>query len=95
MRWQVLEGIPEHDVQQLLAIGRRRVFLGSVLGMSLATVLAAFSPNAFVFVGLQMVGRMFMVTTAATSFVIVTEELGARNRGWGIGIIQEAAGLRR
>lgn len=26
MRWQVLEGIPEHDVQQLLAIGRRRVF---------------------------------------------------------------------
>lgn len=68
-------------------IGRRRVFLGSVLGMSLATVLAAFAPNAFVFVGLQMVGRMFMVTTAATSFVIVTEELGARNRGWGIGII--------
>ena len=26
MRWQVLEGIPEHDVQQLLAIARRRVF---------------------------------------------------------------------
>lgn len=26
MRWQVLEGVPEDDVQQLLSIARRRVF---------------------------------------------------------------------
>lgn len=68
-------------------IGRRRVFLASVVGMSLATALAAFSTSAAVFVGLQMVGRTFMVTCTATAFVIVTEELAAENRGWGIGII--------
>jgi MFS family permease len=68
-------------------IGRRRVFLGSIVGMSLATALAAIATSAEVFVGLQMLARMFMVTSTATAFVIVTEELAAEHRGWGIGII--------
>jgi len=68
-------------------IGRRRAFLAAVLGMSCATVLAAFAPTARVFVGLQMVSRTFMVITSAIAYVIATEEMVARHRGWAIGII--------
>ena len=67
--------------------GRRRTFLASVLGMSLATTLSALAPGVEVFIGLQMFSRLFMVTAAATAFVIVTEEFDAAHRGWGLGIV--------
>ena len=68
-------------------IGRRRLFLVSVLGMSFFTTAAGLSFDAIVFVGCQMFARMFMVTAAATAFVIISEELAASQRGWGIGIL--------
>lgn len=68
-------------------IGRRRLFLVSVLGMSAATTGAALAFSAPLFVGLQMLARMFMVTASATAFVIASEELAAAHRGWGIGIL--------
>jgi MFS family permease len=68
-------------------IGRRRAFLGAVMGMSLATLLAAFAPTAGVFIALQMISRTFMVITSAVAFVIATEEIVAEHRGWAIGII--------
>jgi MFS family permease len=34
-----------------------------------------------------MLGRTFMVTLAATAFVIVSEEMAAEHRGWSIGIL--------
>ena len=68
-------------------IGRRRTFLASVVGMSVATTLSAFAPNVQVFIALQMASRLFMVTAAATAFVIVTEEFHSAHRGWGIGIV--------
>ncbi len=68
-------------------LGRRRLFLISVLGMSIATTGSAFAPSVAVFVGLQMVSRLFMVTLAATAFVIVSEEIAAVHRGWGVGIL--------
>lgn len=68
-------------------VGRRRLFLFSTLGMSVATVLSAFAPTATLFVALQMLGRMFMVTLSATAFVIVSEEMAAEHRGWSIGIL--------
>ncbi len=67
--------------------GRRRTFLVSVLGMSLATTLSALAPSVMPFIGLQMLSRLFMVTAAATAFVIVTEEFEAAHRGWGLGIV--------
>jgi putative MFS transporter len=67
--------------------GRRRVFLGSIIGLSLATVLSGFAQTVDQFVLLQMVARTFMVTCSATAFVLVTEELPAEHRGWGIGIL--------
>lgn len=68
-------------------LGRRRVFLGSIVVLSLATVLSGFAQTVDQFVWLQMVARMFMVTCSATAFVLVTEELPAEHRGWGIGIL--------
>jgi MFS family permease len=68
-------------------LGRRRVFLASVIGMSLGTLATAFSQSAGQFVALQMVSRTFLITASATAFVIVAEELPAARRGWGVGIL--------
>ena len=69
------------------SIGRRRLFLISMIGLSLATVVSAFAQNVEQFILFQMVSRTFMVTCSATAFVIVTEEFPAAHRGWGIGIL--------
>lgn len=68
-------------------LGRRRVFLGSILILSIATFLSAFARDVDEFIALQMIARMFMVTCSATAFVLVTEEFPAEHRGWGIGIL--------
>lgn len=68
-------------------IGRRRLFLLSVIGMSGATVASGLAPDVTLFVAAQMVARLFMVTGAATAFVIVSEEFRAEHRGWGVGIL--------
>ena len=68
-------------------IGRRRVFLVSVIGISLGTCATAASQSLLQFVLLQMVTRTFLVTGMAVAFVIVTEEMPAEHRGWGIGML--------
>jgi len=68
-------------------IGRRRLFLTSVIGLSLATFASGFAATTLQFVVLQMLSRTFMVTCSAAAFVIITEELPRQHRGWGIGIL--------
>ncbi|MEE8580934.1 MAG: MFS transporter [Myxococcota bacterium] len=68
-------------------IGRRRLFLGCIVGTSLATLLTAFTQTAYQFVAIQMVARVFLIGGSATAFVIVSEELPAAHRGWAIGIL--------
>jgi len=68
-------------------IGRRRLFLVSMLVLGLATFASAFAQTITQFIALQMIGRTFMVTTAATAYVIVAEEFPAAHRGWGVGIL--------
>lgn len=67
--------------------GRRRLFLASILGISVFTFLTAFSQTAWQFVAVQMVVRVFMVTAMACAVTIVTEEFPAEHRGWGIGMM--------
>jgi len=50
-------------------------------------VLSGMAQTVEQFIALQMVARMFMVTCSATAFVLVTEELPAEHRGWGIGLL--------
>ncbi len=68
-------------------IGRRRLFLVSVIGISVASGASAFAGSIVQFVALQMVARVFMVTCSAMAFVIIMEEFPAAHRGWGIGIV--------
>jgi putative MFS transporter len=68
-------------------IGRRRVFLATVVGSAVATVATAFVQTATQFIAVQMVTRVFMVAGAAAAVVIVTEEFPAEHRGWGIGML--------
>jgi MFS family permease len=73
-------------------IGRRRLFLVSVVGMSVGTLLAGVSTGITFFIGFQMLARMFMVTASATAFVIAAEELAAQHRGWAIGLLGAVGG---
>ena len=68
-------------------IGRRRVFLISVLIFSLGTLATAFVQTAAQFVVAQTLTRTFMLTASAVAFVIVTEEYPAAHRGWAIGML--------
>ena len=68
-------------------LGRRWLFLGSLIGVSVTTVATAFAHDPLSFVACQMVTRVFMVTGTAVAIVIVTEEFPAAHRGWAIGIM--------
>lgn len=67
--------------------GRRPLFLLSLLGMSVLTLATAFAQTPLQFVVLQLVSRAFMLTAAAVGVVMLTEELPADHRGWGLGIL--------
>jgi MFS family permease len=68
-------------------IGRRRMFLVAMLGVSLGTFATAFAQSPLQFVAVQMLTRTFVLTGAAVAAVIVTEEFPAEHRGWGIGMM--------
>jgi MFS family permease len=68
-------------------IGRRRMFLVGMIGISVTTFLTAFSYNVLQFVMFQMATRLFMVLCSAVAIVIITEEFPAAYRGWGIGML--------
>lgn len=73
--------------------GRRRLFLLSMIGLSLGTLATAFSQTAFHFVACQMVTRTFVLTASAIAVVIVAEELPASARGWGIGMLAAVSAI--
>ncbi len=68
-------------------IGRRRIFLASVVGFSIGTCLTGFSRTPGQFVAMQTLTRTFMMTGSAVAVVIVTEEFPAAHRGWAIGML--------
>lgn len=68
-------------------LGRRTLFLASMVGMSLGTLATAFVQTPLQFVAAQMAIRTFLVAGAAVAIVIVTEEFPAEYRGWAIGMV--------
>jgi putative MFS transporter len=68
-------------------LGRRRLFLFALVGMSVGTLATAFAQTVAQFVACQMLTRTFVLTASAVSIVIVAEELPASARGWGIGML--------
>ena len=68
-------------------IGRRRLLLLSIAGMSIASLVTALAQTPLQFVLAQIATRTFIISAALTSFVVVAEEFPAANRGWGIGML--------
>jgi len=84
----VLLLVPLADV-----IGRRRMFLTSLIGMSVGTFLTGFSQTQEQFMVLQMLTRAFMLTGAALSVVILVEEFPADQRGSALGLMAVLGGM--
>lgn len=68
-------------------LGRRRVFLASMIGMSVFTLGTALAQTPLQFVAFQLVTRAFIATLAAVGIVMLAEEFPAAHRGWGVGIL--------
>jgi len=86
--WIRLGAIPAFLVLPLAdRVGRRKVFLIAIVGMSIGTLASGFAQTALQFVLAQTVTRTFLVASTACAIVIVAEEVPAKNRGWGIGIL--------
>lgn len=68
-------------------IGRRRLLLVTILGFTVCTFATAFARNVTEFVILQFFARMFIYSEEMLAIVVVSEELPASARGWGIGVL--------
>jgi MFS family permease len=68
-------------------LGRRRIFLVSLAGMSVATLATSLVQTPLQFVICQLVTRAFLLTMSAMAVVILAEEFPAAHRGWGIGML--------
>lgn len=68
-------------------IGRRRMFLASVVASALGTVATGFAWSAASFVFFQMLVRTSFVAGVATAYVLISEEFPPARRGWGMGVL--------
>jgi putative MFS transporter len=73
--------------------GRRPVLLVAIAGYTLATVATAATRSLAVFVAVQVVARMFMVTEIGLAYVLLSEEMPARLRGRANAFMVSFAGL--
>ena len=74
-------------------LGRRRIFLVSLVGMSVGTLGSGLSPNAETFVACQMFARAFMLAALSMAIVILIEEYPPAHRGWAIGVMGAVGGF--
>ena len=66
-------------------VGRKRLLLITITGMTLSTVLTAFAQSDIQFLILQTLARCFSYAEDMICYVIVAEEIDARMRGWALG----------
>jgi len=67
--------------------GRRRVMLYTIIGYTVLTGATALAPDTQTFVVLQFLARTFAVAEVLLAYVVITEEIDAAHRGWGIGAL--------
>ena len=68
-------------------VGRRRLLLLTILGFTVCTFATAFARDSTDFMVLQFAARMFIYAEEMLAIVVVAEELDARARGYGLGIL--------
>jgi MFS family permease len=74
-------------------LGRRRIFLLALAGMSVGTFLTALCQTPLQFTAAQVFTRTFMLTTSALAIVILVEEFPAEHRGAGLGLLTVLGGM--
>lgn len=74
-------------------IGRRPIFIWSVIIYSLFSLLTATSINLEMFIVFQFIARVFLVVCWAVGFIIVVEEFETKYRGRAIAFFQGAAAI--
>lgn len=74
-------------------IGRRRLLVATLLAFTACTAATAFARTAFEFMALQFLARVFVTAEEFIAVVIVAEELGARSRGYGLGVLAALGSL--
>ncbi len=73
--------------------GRRPALLVSITGYTVATALTAMAPSMPWFAAAQVVARLFLAAEVALAWTVVAEELPARSRGFGFGLLALATAL--
>ena len=68
-------------------LGRRRVLMWTVLGFTTFSGLTALAPNWQTFALVQMIANVFIVAESAIVWTYAAEELPAKARGFGFGVI--------
>jgi len=68
-------------------IGRRRLLLATILGFTACTFATTFVRDTAQFAALQLLARVFVAGETMLAVVVLAEELKARDRGWGIGML--------
>jgi MFS family permease len=68
-------------------LGRRRLLLGSIALLCLATAATGLTRSGDEFLAVQFVARIFMGAVFMLGAVVIAEEFSARDRGWGIGAL--------
>jgi putative MFS transporter len=74
-------------------MGRRRLLIASVAGCALCNVATAAAPSGLALAGLQLGARFFMGAQILLAAVVVSEELSADHRGWGLGVLAAVGGM--
>jgi len=68
-------------------LGRRRLLLLTILGAALCTFATGLAQTPLQFAALQFASRLFIYAETLLAAVVIVEELGSENRGFGIGLL--------
>jgi MFS family permease len=74
-------------------IGRRRLLIVTLLGLSIATGATGFARTTGEFIAFQFCARAFTTAEEILAVIYVLEMLPARHRGWGVGFLAAMGGL--
>jgi putative MFS transporter len=74
-------------------IGRRQLLVASVAGCAICNLATALAPNGLALAWMQLGARFFLGAQILLAGVVVSEELSANNRGWGLGVLSAVGGL--
>ncbi len=74
-------------------VGRKPVFVFSVVGYGILSIITASAPTFAFYVTLQFFTKMFLVTEFNTAIIIISEEFPPRIRATAVGVLEMAGGI--